>query len=235
MLPVSISSLHYLILEHAVTLAIFDLDNTLIAGDSDHSWGQFLVDNKLVDVDAYQQANDRFYQDYERGELDINAYLRFSLQPLMQYSRAELDALHLRFMAEVITPLRLSKAEALLNEHRALGHYLLIITSTNGFITEPIARALKVDHILATDAEVINGNYSGEIAGIPCYQEGKIVRFEQWLAETGQDASGAFFYSDSINDLPLLAQVDNPIAVDPDDALRCEADARGWKIISLRD
>lgn len=218
-----------------MTLAIFDLDNTLIAGDSDHSWGQFLVDNKLVDVDAYKEANDRFYQDYERGELDINAYLRFSLQPLMQYSRAELDALHLQFMDEVITPLRLKKAEQLLAEHRALGHYLLIITSTNGFITEPIARALGVDHILATDAEIIDGNYTGDIAGTPCYQSGKIVRFNQWLAETGQDASGAFFYSDSINDLPLLAEVDIPVAVDPDDALRAEAESRNWKIISLRD
>lgn len=218
-----------------MTLAIFDLDNTLIAGDSDHSWGQFLVDNKLVDVDAYKEANDRFYQDYERGELDINAYLRFSLQPLMQYSRAELDALHLQFMDEVIAPLRLKKAEQLLAEHRALGHYLLIITSTNGFITEPIARALGVDHILATDAEIIDGNYTGEIAGTPCYQGGKIIRFNQWLAETGQDASGAFFYSDSINDLPLLAEVDIPVAVDPDDALRAEAESRNWKIISLRD
>lgn len=218
-----------------MTLAIFDLDNTLIAGDSDHSWGQFLVDNKLVDVDAYKQANDRFYQDYERGELDINAYLRFSLQPLIQYSNDELDALHLRFMDEIIAPLRLQKAEALLAEHRAQGHYLLIITSTNGFITEPIARALGVDHILATDAEIVDGNYTGEIAGTPCFQEGKIVRFEQWLKETGFDASGAFFYSDSINDLPLLAQVDNPVAVDPDDALRQEAEQRQWKIISLRD
>ena len=216
-------------------LAIFDLDNTLIAGDSDHSWGQFLVDNKLVDVDAYQSCNDQFYRDYERGELDINAYLRFSLQPLMRYSKDQLTAFQRRFMSEVITPLRLKKAERLLAEHRQRGHYLLIITSTNGFITEPIARALGVDHILATDAEMIDGQYTGEIVGTPCYQEGKIVRFNAWLQDSGMSAEGAYFYSDSINDLPLLKVVDHPVAVDPDDAFRAEACARNWKIISLRE
>jgi HAD superfamily hydrolase (TIGR01490 family) len=217
-----------------VKLAIFDLDNTLINGDSDHSWGQYMVDKQMVDRDHYEAENDRFYQDYERGALDINAYLRFSLEPLTRYSDAELQALHQEFMDSVVAPMRLEKAEALLAKHRADGDFLLIITSTNGFITEPIAKALGVDAILATNAERKNGRYTGELDGVPCYQEGKVTRLNEWLKNWSGDLQGSYFYSDSINDLPLLEVVDKPVAVDPDDALRAIAESKSWPIISLR-
>ena len=218
-----------------MSLAIFDLDNTLIAGDSDHSWGQFMVDKALVDPEHYRLENDRFYQDYERGELDIHAYLRFSLEPLTRFSLARLEALHAEFMQTVITPMRLKKAEELLDWHRSRGDYLLIITSTNGFITEPIAKAMGVDDIMATDAERIDGRYTGQMTGTPCYQEGKVSRLKEWLQTYEGDLKDGWFYSDSINDLPLLMVVDNPVAVDPDEPLKAEANKRNWPVISLRD
>jgi len=220
---------------NTVSLAIFDLDNTLIAGDSDHSWGQFLVEKKLVDAEHYRAENDRFYQDYERGALDIKAYLRFSLEPLTRYSRAQLDDLHREFMDTVIQPMRLQKADELLSKHRALGDYLLIITSTNGFITEPIARSLGVDDILATKAEIVDDLYTGKMLGTPCYQEGKITRLNEWLKNYPGNLDGSWFYSDSINDLPLMEVVDKAVAVDPDPQLRQAATERQWPIISLRD
>lgn len=218
-----------------MSLAIFDLDNTLIAGDSDHSWGQFMVDKALVDPEHYRLENDRFYQDYERGELDIHAYLRFSLEPLTRFTPERLKALHGEFMQSVISPMRLKKAEELLEWHRARGDYLLIITSTNGFITEPIARALGVDDIMATDAECIDGRYTGQLTGTPCYQEGKVIRLKEWLLTYNGDMKDSWFYSDSINDLPLLEVVDNPVAVDPDEPLEATAKERNWAVISLRD
>ena len=218
-----------------MSLAIFDLDNTLIAGDSDHSWGQFLVEKALVDAEYYRAENDRFYQDYERGELDIEAYLQFSLEPLTRHSRASLDELHREFMNTVIKPMRLQKADELLAKHREQGDYLLIITSTNGFITEPIARALGVDDILATDAEIVNGLYTGKMLGTPCYQEGKVTRLNEWLKSYAGDLEGSWFYSDSINDLPLMEVVDKAVAVDPDEQLQAAATERQWPIISLRD
>lgn len=221
-------------------LAIFDLDNTLIAGDSDHAWGEFMVAEGMVDSDTYKQANDQFYQDYERGELDLTAYLNFSLEPLTQYSLEQLAALHDKFLNQVIEPIMLPKAKALLAQHRRDGDYLLIITSTNGFITKPIARALGVDDILATEAEIIDDRYTGQMTGIPCFQEGKITRLHQWLenaSSKGFDGNleHCYFYSDSINDLPLMLEVAHPIAVDPDDTLRAHAQEAGWPIMSLRD
>ncbi|GAB3105581.1 HAD family hydrolase [Pseudomaricurvus hydrocarbonicus] len=221
-------------------LAIFDLDNTLIAGDSDHGWGEFMVSEGMVDPVEYKRSNDQFYADYERGEMDLQAYLNFSLEPLTHYSLEELAQLHQKFMREVIDPMRLPQAEALLAKHRAEGDYLLIITSTNGFITKPIAASLGVDDILATDAEIINNRYSGKMTGTPCFQEGKITRLHQWLASAKSagfegDLSDCYFYSDSINDLPLMQVVDNPVAVDPDDNLRRHAEQQGWPVISLRD
>ncbi len=223
-----------------MALAIFDLDNTLIAGDSDHAWGEFLVERSVVNKDLYKRENDRFYADYERGELDINAYLAFSLEPLKHLSAAQLADLHRQFMLDKIAPMHLPQAQALLQQHRDNGDYLLIITSTNRFITQPIAQALGVDHILATEAEIVDGCYTGNIQGTPCYQAGKITRLHEWLTNAEQfgftgNMEGCFFYSDSINDVPLMEQVDIPIAVDPDTALRQHANKHGWPIISLRD
>ncbi|MDB4262690.1 HAD-IB family hydrolase [Porticoccaceae bacterium] len=217
-----------------MALAIFDLDNTLIAGDSDHGWGEFLVANDKVDANHYQKMNDQFYADYEAGCLDILAYLEFSLAPLAATSMEELAALHLKFMQQIISPLRLPKAEALIEQHRQAGDRLLVITSTNHFIVEPICQALGIDELLATDPEIIDGRYTGKIVGTPTYQEGKVERLKLWLSENNESLAGSYFYSDSINDLPLLLEVDKPVAVDPDDSLSAEAASRGWDIISLR-
>jgi HAD superfamily hydrolase (TIGR01490 family) len=217
-----------------VTLAIFDLDNTLIADDSDHQWGEFLIANKLVDVDAFKIANDQFFEDYKAGCLDIVKYQEFAHAPLTKYSLDELAALHQQFMADVIEPLILPKAEALIEHHRQQGHTLLIITATNLFVTGPIAKRLGIDNILATEGEIKEGRYTGKMQGIPCFQAGKISRLDDWLSERDEDTAGAYFYSDSHNDLPLLEQVDKPIVVDPDDTLRATAEDRNWEIISLR-
>lgn len=218
-----------------MALAIFDLDNTLIAGDSDYSWGIFLVEKQLVDAETYRIANERFYQDYKNSTLDIRAYLQFSLAPLTRFSQRELSEMHAEFMHKHIEPIMLSKAEALLQKHREQGDHLLIITATNGFITRPIAKRLGVDDILATDPEVIDGRHTGNFIGEPCFQAGKITNLQEWLKHTNHSLTGAYFYSDSINDLPLLDLVDNPIAVDPDERLAAIATERDWKIISLRD
>lgn len=217
-----------------MALAIFDLDNTLLAGDSDYLWGQFLVQQQLVDGDWYEQENQRFYEEYKQGVLDINEFLRFSLQPLAQMSMARLQELHRQFMAQSIEPILLPKAEALLDKHRQAGDFLLIITATNRFVTEPIAARLGVDDLLATEAESVNGRYSGQPSGIPCFQEGKVQRLNSWLAQTHHDMQDSWFYSDSRNDIPLLEAVTHPVAVDPDDTLAQHAEMRGWEIMSLR-
>ncbi len=219
----------------SMALAIFDLDNTLIAGDSDHGWGEFMVKKHLVDPQHYQQMNDQFYADYEAGCLDIFAYLEFSLEPLTTIPRQELDQLHQEFMARVIEPLKLRKAEQLINAHREAGDRLLVITSTHRFIVEPICQSLGIDEVIATDLEEINGRFTGKVMGTPTFKEGKVTRFNQWLKEQGEMNDQTYFYSDSINDLPLLLEVSNPVAVDPDPALRAQAESRNWKIISLRD
>ena len=218
-----------------MALAIFDLDNTLIAGDSDYSWGEFLVAQGKVDSDYYRVMNDRFFADYEAGRLDINAYLQFSLEPLSTITMAELSQLHEKFMAEVISPMMLDKAQGLLEKHRRAGDQLLVITSTNRFIIKPICKALGIDQVIATELEVVNGRYTGKVSGTPSYREGKVERLNNWLTANRQDIDGSYFYSDSINDLPLLQKVDYPVAVDPDPQLREHAAVRGWQIISLRD
>lgn len=215
-------------------LAIFDLDNTLIAGDSDHAWGQFLVNKGLVDGENFRRANDRFYEEYKAGTLNIIEYLQFSLTPLTHHSMDRLVELHKEFMRDYINPMMLPKANQLLAEHRAQGDYLLIITATNGFVTRPIATALGVDDILTTDPEIVDGRYTGKFIGIPTFQKGKVIRLEDWLTEKKFTLDDAYFYSDSINDLPLLEQVPNPIVVDPDAKLEAVAKERKWTMMSLR-
>ena len=217
-----------------MALAIFDLDNTLIAGDSDYSWGQFLVEQGKVDPVVYREKNDRFYRDYQAGKLDIRDYLAFALEPLARLSQEELAALHRQFMAEVIQPMWLAGAVRLLQEHRRKGDFLLVITSTNRFVVEPICGRLGVDDLIATELAVEQGRYTGEVAGEPAYREGKVVRLNAWLAERDFTLAGSYFYSDSINDLPLLEEVEHPVAVDPDPELAAIARDRDWPVISLR-
>lgn len=219
----------------SMSLAIFDLDHTLLNGDSDHAWGEFLVNKGIVDESFYRTQNDHFYELYKQSKLDILEYLAFALEPLTRFSISELTDLHREFMQDYVLPMRQAKADALLQRHREQGDYLLIITATNGFITRPIAAALGVDDILATDPEIVDGRYTGGIVGTPCYQAGKVTRLQQWLQQTGHDLSGSYFYSDSINDLPLLETVSHPVVVDGDDRLLAEAQQRGWPCLSLRD
>ena len=218
-----------------MALAIFDLDNTLLGGDSDHAWGEFLVQRGIVDRTVYAEANDRFYREYQNGTLDIHAYLAFALEPLTRFTRDELKALHDDFMRTMIAPMRLAKADALLAEHRARGDFLLIITATNAFVTRPIGAALGVDALLATEPEIRNDRYTGKIIGTACFREGKVTSLREWLAQHPYAIETASFYSDSQNDLPLLEMVGHPVAVDPDDTLRRVATERAWPIISLRD
>ena len=218
-----------------MTLAIFDLDNTLIDGDSDHLWGQFLCERELVDGAVFAQQNEQFYRDYQSGNLDIDAYLRFALAPLRGQPMATLAGWHRQFMDSKIRPIMLPQAASLIARHRQQGDHLLVITATNAFITRPIVDALGITDMLACEAEIIDGLYTGNPRGIPSYHAGKVTRLNSWLAEHKVSMEGAFFYSDSHNDLPLLELVDNPVAVDPDDTLRERAQALGWPIISLRN
>jgi len=217
-----------------VELAIFDLDNTLLAGDSDHLWGQYLVAAGLVDGDTYHRENERFYQEYKDGILDIHEFLRFSLQPLRAYPRAALDIHRENFISEKILPIITPAARQLITLHREQGRFCLIITATNRFVTEPIAEALAVDELIATEPELKAGRFTGNISGIPCFQAGKVSRLEQWLRPRGWNLNESWFYSDSHNDLPLLEQVTHPVAVDPDETLESHAEFKGWPIITLR-
>lgn len=217
-----------------MNLAIFDLDNTLLGGDSDHSWGEFLIAKNLVPPLEYKKQNDQFYEDYKNGNLNMLAYQEFALAPLARFSMLQLRELHNAFMEEVISPMRLPKADALIEKHRQLGDELLIITATNRFITQPIAEALGITNLLATEAEIVNETYTGNVLGEPCYKDGKITRLNTWLAAQKMQPAHTCFYSDSANDIPLLSQVDEAIAVDPDEKLKAHAQENNWRIISLR-
>lgn len=217
-----------------MSLAIFDLDNTLLNGDSDHAWGEFLCEQGIVDATEYSQKNDYFFTQYQQGTLDIYEFLEFALRPLAELSVDRLSELHAQFMQVKVEPMILTKSLSLLQKHRDQGDFLLIITATNHFVTAPIAARLGVDAILATDPEIINGCYTGKVAGTPCFQSGKVTRLHHWLKETNHSLQGSSFYSDSRNDLPLLELVDHPVAVDADDALTHTAKQKGWPIISLR-
>lgn len=216
------------------SLTLFDLDNTLLGGDSDYLWGQFLVEQGIVDPDEYESANRRFYADYREGRLDIAAFLEFSLKPLSEHPVEFLYALRARFVREKIAPLILPAAKALVEYHRRRGELLAIVTATNAFVTEPIAELFGIDHLLATRPEFSQGRYTGRFTGIPCFQQGKVSHLREWLKGQDSQLQSATFYSDSHNDLPLLEQVGRPVAVDPDPVLEKVARQRNWTILSLR-
>jgi HAD superfamily hydrolase (TIGR01490 family) len=218
-----------------MSLAIFDLDNTLLADDSDYLWGQFLVDQGKVNAAYYEQENERFYQEYKAGTLDINKFLKFSLKPLADNSLEDLHNWRAQFMINIIQPILLKPAQALVKKHHDRGDTLLIITATNSFVTSPIAKSYEVANLLATTPELVNGQFTGKTHGTPCFQEGKVTRLNQWLQKTKLSLEGSYFYSDSHNDLPLLKLVTYPIAVNPDELLRQYAIKENWPIISLRD
>lgn len=217
-----------------MALAIFDLDNTLLAGDSDYLWGTFLVENNLVDAEFYACENERFYREYDEGTLNIFEFLRFSLKPLSENSPTLLHGLRERFLVERIDPIILDAGRNLIAQHRDAGDTIMIITATNSFVTAPIAQRLGVEHLIATEPEMMNGRYTGNVVGEPSYRLGKVKRLQHWLQQHDQTLDGSSFYSDSHNDIPLLEQVENPVAVDPDVSLAQHAKTQGWPIISLR-
>ena len=218
-------------------LALFDLDNTLIAGDSDYEWGQFLVDRGVLERDAYEAQNRAYYEQYVAGTLDIHEFLGFALRPLAAHPPADLARWHGEFMAERIQPMIGAKARALVQEHQRSGDLCAIITATNSFVTGPIAREFGIQHLIATEPEFKDGRFTGKVAGTPCFREGKIKRLDEWLAGRGKrlaDFAESTLYSDSHNDLPLLERVTRPVAVDPDEKLAAKAKERSWAVISLR-
>ncbi|MCU7918946.1 MAG: HAD-IB family hydrolase [Candidatus Thiodiazotropha sp. (ex Dulcina madagascariensis)] len=216
-----------------MALAIFDLDNTLLAGDSDYLWGEFLVEKGVVDGEWYRKENERFYRQYKLGRLDIFEFLRFSLKPLRENRPEKLWQWRKEFLDHKIAPLIGAEARRLVERHREAGDQLLIITATNAFVTAPIAQKFGIDHLIATEPETLDGHYTGEVAGEPSFREGKVKRLHAWLDEHQQNLRGSWFYSDSHNDLPLLEQVDNPVAVDPDETLERIAQERNWPILQL--
>ena len=218
-------------------LALFDLDNTLLAGDSDFEWAQFLISKGVLDREVHEAKNREFYEHYKAGTLDIHAFLDFQLKPLARHPREQLNAWHREYMETRIQPMMTDKAQVLVNEYLQKADKVAIITATNRFVTAPIAKAFGVEHLIATEVEEIDGQYTGRGTGIPCFKEHKITRLEMWLAEMGllwEDVSKSWFYSDSLNDIPLLSKVTHPVAVDPDDSLEAHARLNGWPIISLR-
>lgn len=226
----------------AMRLALFDLDNTLLAGDSDHAWGQYLIKHGFVDALRHGQANDAFYADYQNGTLDIHAYVRFTLSPVLSKTLPELAQMQQEFMSEFINPIMLPQAIDLVKHHKAAGDFTVIITATNTFITQPIADIFDVDLLLGTDLEIQHDRFTGEISGIPCFQQGKVQKLNAWIDQNKAKMAGSdlrignsIFYTDSINDLPLLKQVDEPVVVDGDSRLRQEATQRAWQQISLRN
>ena len=215
-------------------LVLFDLDNTLLAGDSDFEWAQFLIEQGVLDREVYEARNQKFYEQYRKGVLDIHAFLDFQLKPLSRHPRAVLDAWHREFMARKIRPMIRPGARSLVERHRE--DLRVIISATNTFVTGPIARELGIADLIATEPEERNGEFTGGVSGIPCFREGKVQRLEAWLAQRGGTLNSypeSWFYSDSLNDLPLLARVTNPVAVDPDATLRAHAQRNRWPVITL--
>jgi HAD superfamily hydrolase (TIGR01490 family) len=220
-----------------VTLGLFDLDNTLLSGDSDYEWGQFLVDRGVLARGEYEAQNAAFFEQYKAGTLDIHEYLGFALRPLATHAPQDLARWHAEFMQSRILPMITPLARALVRRHLEAGELCAIVTATNSFVTAPIAREFGVPHLIATEPEAQAGRFTGRVAGTPCFREGKIRRVDEWLGGMGkrlEDFADSHFYSDSHNDLPLLERVRRPVAVDPDPQLAAEAARRGWPVISLR-
>ena len=218
-------------------LVLFDLDNTLLAGDSDFEWAQFLIEQQVLDREVYEARNQEFYEQYKAGTLDIHEFLDFQLKPLSRHSQAQLNAWHAQFMRDKILPIITPKARELVARHAREADLLAIITATNSFVTAPIARELGVAHLIATEPEQVDGKFTGRVAGVPSFREGKITRLDAWLKGRGlawEAIEASWFYSDSLNDLPLLQRVSNPVAVDPDPTLKAHAEQHGWPVISLR-
>ena len=216
-----------------MTLALFDLDHTLINGDSDYLWGEYMVTRGIVDEQAYRQRNADFYQDYQRGCLDNDQYLAFALEPLTHYSIDELQAWRADFVEECIRPLVAPGTEGLLQQHRDQGHELVLISATHRFVSEPIGTMLGIPTVLATEPEIVNDRYTGRFIGTPTYKQGKVIVLEAWAELNGYSTQGAWFYSDSLNDLALLEVADNPVVVSPDADLLKIAQQRAWPVIDL--
>lgn len=214
-------------------LALFDLDNTLLDGDSDYEWGRYLCKIGAVDRDHFEATHRQFYQDYCRGQLDINAYLLFSFGVLAQHNMQQLLSWRKSFVQQVIKSMVKTGALPLVDRHRKSGAVVAIISSTNHFIVEPIAQIFGINTVIATEAEIIEGAFTGKLSGIPCFQDGKIIKLKQWILEQQGVYEKSYFYSDSINDLPLLEWVDYPVVVDGDELLLKEASHRDWKSIAL--
>ncbi|MBK7365533.1 MAG: HAD family hydrolase [Nitrosomonas sp.] len=218
-------------------LALFDLDNTLLAGDSDFQWAQFLIEQRVLDREVYEARNIEFYEQYKTGTLDIHEFLDFQLKPLARHPREQLNAWREEFILKKIKPIVAPGASDLIAKHKLERNLCIIITATNSFVTSPIARMLGVDHLIATEPEQQEGQFTGRVSGIPCFREGKITRLEQWLDArnlTWLSFLESWFYSDSLNDLPLLEKVTHPVAVDPDATLENHARHNDWPIVSLR-
>ena len=218
-------------------LALFDLDNTLLAGDSDYNWSLFLIRQGLLDAKTHHDRNEQFYADYKNGSLDIIEFLKFQLIPLSQHKKVFLDELHLKYMQQVIRPMMTNKAQNLVDWHKSVGDLCVVITATNSFVTKPIATAYGIEHLIGSDPEMVNGEYTGGVTGVPSFQAGKVTRINQWLGERGQTLASfqkSYFYSDSHNDLPLMKLVTNPVAVDADEILKKYAEENAWLQISLR-
>jgi HAD superfamily hydrolase (TIGR01490 family) len=220
-----------------MNLALFDLDNTLLNGDSDFEWSKFMIRIGVLDRELFEARNQAFYDHYKAGTLDIHEFLDFQLKPLSRHARKTLDEWHRQFMREQVLGMITQPARDLVERHRAAGDVCVIITATNSFVTAPIAREFGVEHLIATEPEHKDGEFTGNVTDVPCFREGKITRLENWLAARGWNMDSfadSTFYSDSLNDLPLLAKVKNPVAVNPDATLRAHAEQHGWPIINLR-
>lgn len=217
-----------------MTLVFFDLDETLLDGDSDYEWGRYLASTGKVDRTTYEKENERFYREYLAGTFDILEFLDFALKPLAENPYTELCQWRSQFVESCIRPMIKAKAHELIGQHREAGDDLVIITSTNRFIVEPICELLGIEHLIATEAARVNGEFTGEVQGVPCFGPGKVTRARQWAGSHAKSLQDSYFYTDSYNDLPLLEQVAHPVAVDADEKLAAHASEHGWKQISLK-